>query len=202
MKVCKVCGGTEFYSKPECKTCAKRRIAEYKRKNIEKISLYQLEYRKANVDSKKQNDMQRYAINRDVRIEKMRAYYAANKKRCNSSSSAWYQNNKDRSKLISAEWRKLNPENRNNAHYKRRNLKNIGGGLSVGLAQKLMVLQKCKCVVCKCSIKNKYHLDHIMPLALGGEHADSNIQLLCPTCNYKKHAKHPIDFMQEKGFLL
>ena len=37
---------------------------------------------------------------------------------------------------------------------------------------------------------------------LGGEHDDSNIQLLCPPCNSSKQAIHPIDFMQRKGFLL
>jgi hypothetical protein len=29
-----------------------------------------------------------------------------------------------------------------------------------------------------------------------------NVQLLCPPCNLKKHAKDPIQFMQERGFLL
>jgi len=41
-----------------------------------------------------------------------------------------------------------------------------------------------------------------MPLALGGANADDNIQLLRSTCNQQKHAKHPVDFMQQKGFLL
>lgn len=45
-------------------------------------------------------------------------------------------------------------------------------------------------------------MDHIMPLALGGTNTDDNIQLLCPTCNRSKHAKHPVDFMQQRGFLL
>lgn len=35
-----------------------------------------------------------------------------------------------------------------------------------------------------------------------GSNTDDNIQLLCKTCNLSKGAKHPIDFMQSKGFLL
>ena len=41
-----------------------------------------------------------------------------------------------------------------------------------------------------------------MPLARGGKHEASNLQLLCPPCNMSKNAKHPIDFMQQRGFLL
>lgn len=45
-------------------------------------------------------------------------------------------------------------------------------------------------------------MDHIVPLALGGSNTDGNIQLLRATCNQQKHAKHPVVFMQERGFLL
>lgn len=62
--------------------------------------------------------------------------------------------------------------------------------------------QKWKCVACRKSIKLKYHVDHIMPLALGGKHERLNIQLLCPSCNLSKHKKHPVDFMQSIGYLL
>lgn len=40
-----------------------------------------------------------------------------------------------------------------------------------------------------------------MPIARGGSNTDDNVQLLCPACNLKKSAKHPVDFMQERGFL-
>ena len=76
------------------------------------------------------------------------------------------------------------------------------GRLPRGTVNLLGSLQKWKCVVCKCDIRSKYHVDHIMPLAKGGLHVPENIQLLCPTCNVQKSAKHPIDFMQQKGFLL
>ena len=49
---------------------------------------------------------------------------------------------------------------------------------------------------------NDYHLDHINPLALGGSKTDEKIQLLRATCNLQKNAKHPVDFMQSRGFLL
>lgn len=46
------------------------------------------------------------------------------------------------------------------------------------------------------------HLDHIVPVAMGGPNIDENIQLLRQRCNNQKHSKHPVDFMQQRGFLL
>lgn len=60
-----------------------------------------------------------------------------------------------------------------------------------------------RCACCRRNLgESGYHIDHVVPLALGGMHDDSNLQLLCPSCNMSKHAKHPIDFMQSRGFLL
>lgn len=42
-----------------------------------------------------------------------------------------------------------------------------------------------------------FHIDHFVPLALGGKNEDWNILLTCPTCNGRKHAKHPAQFLRE-----
>ena len=65
-----------------------------------------------------------------------------------------------------------------------------------------MVLQKGLCPCCRKPLGNDYHMDHIIPLALGGSNGDNNIQLLRSECNLEKQAKHPVDFMQSRGFLL
>jgi 5-methylcytosine-specific restriction endonuclease McrA len=63
-------------------------------------------------------------------------------------------------------------------------------------------LQKSKCACCGKSLKHSYHLDHIMPIALGGTNTDDNVQLLTPSCNLRKSAKHPDDWARENGRLL
>jgi 5-methylcytosine-specific restriction endonuclease McrA len=76
-----------------------------------------------------------------------------------------------------------------------------GGRIGVLLYDKLYVLQKGRCVVCRDAFE-KMDMDHIFPLALGGSNAEENIQLLCSLCNNRKHVKHPVDFMQANGYLL
>jgi len=81
--------------------------------------------------------------------------------------------------------------------------RNATGIVSRDIVAKLMTLQRGQCAVCRCDLrKEKTHLDHIEPLALGGAHDDKNMQLLCKPCNLSKHAKPPIEFMQSRGFLL
>lgn len=102
-----------------------------------------------------------------------------------------------------AEWRMRNPE-AVARHASNRRARKGGSGevLSPGLSEKLFELQGGRCACCGKKLGKKYHLDHIVPLALGGRNDDSNIQLLTPKCNAIKGAKDPIDYMQERGFLL
>lgn len=62
-------------------------------------------------------------------------------------------------------------------------------------------MQKGRCANCNCKL-NKYHVDHVFPLARGGSNDKYNLQILCPTCNVTKWCKDPIVFAQENGRLL
>jgi 5-methylcytosine-specific restriction endonuclease McrA len=67
---------------------------------------------------------------------------------------------------------------------------------------RLMMMQKHKCANCKKNIKARFHVDHIIPLALGGSNHKYNLQLLCPECNQAKHALDPIKWANRNGRLL
>lgn len=62
-------------------------------------------------------------------------------------------------------------------------------------------LQKNKCANCRERLTEVAHVDHIMPLALGGSNNANNLQLLCKKCNLQKAAKHPFVFAREQGML-
>lgn len=76
------------------------------------------------------------------------------------------------------------------------------GRLPRGTVKRIGEAQKWKCAICRCGVKKGYHVDHVKPLALGGEHQPKNIQLLCKPCNLRKNARDPIDYMQSLGRLL
>jgi 5-methylcytosine-specific restriction endonuclease McrA len=97
-------------------------------------------------------------------------------------------------------YRKANPHKMR--EFKARRKGRVIGRLPKGTVAKIGQLQKWRCVTCRVSIRSNYHVDHITPIARGGTHTPDNIQLLCPGCNVRKSAKDPIEFMQERGFLL
>lgn len=139
--------------------------------------------------------------------EKVRAnlakWRAENREKRKSSSAAWRAANPDKVKSWSSRYYAENKE----AHILRNNIRRArevenGGTLSRGLAERLYSMQRGKCACCGKPLGKDYHLDHIMPLALGGSNTDENMQLLRATCNRQKNAKHPVDFMQQRGFLL
>lgn len=123
------------------------------------------------------------------RVESVLAYKARNPEKVAAAARAYKEKNRD----------KINVHKQN-----RRARKNAAGGrLSHGIRAKLMTLQRGKCAECAADLKQTgSHLDHIMPLALGGAHEDANIQLLCPDCNRRKNAKDPIAWAQLNGRLL
>lgn len=101
------------------------------------------------------------------------------------------------------EWFAANPGKRVEYQQNRRAKKKAAGGsLSVGLKERLFKMQKGKCPCCQLPLGNDAHMDHIVPLSMGGSNTDENMQLLRAVCNMQKSAKHPVDFMQSRGFLL
>lgn len=101
------------------------------------------------------------------------------------------------------EYNKRNPEASRALNHKRRTrIVGSGGHHTAKDIARILERQKYRCVYCPADLKRGYHIDHIMPLALGGSNWPSNLQGLCPKCNMSKGAKHPIDFAQEKGRLL
>jgi hypothetical protein len=63
------------------------------------------------------------------------------------------------------------------------------GRLPNGTVKSIGERQQWLCVYCKCDVSQKYHVDHIVPLAKGGNHVPENIQILCPSCNVRKSSK-------------
>jgi 5-methylcytosine-specific restriction endonuclease McrA len=73
-----------------------------------------------------------------------------------------------------------------------------GGQLSKNIVQVLLTKQGGLCACCKQPLNGSFHLDHIMPLSLGGQNDDGNVQLLLPRCNLEKFTSTPEKFMARR----
>jgi hypothetical protein len=185
MKTCKQCGEVKppsDYAKgkknldghrPVCKTCTKQYAAKYRLENAEKVKRSQDEWRAKSFEQQRLYQQKHYLENKETVSARIDAW----RKKNPDIYRVWYENRRAR---------KLS----------------VGGVLTLGLSLRLFQLQKGKCACCKKPLGSNYHMDHIMPLALGGTNTNDNIQLLRARCNLQKQAKHPVDFMQQRGYLL
>lgn len=88
-------------------------------------------------------------------------------------------------------------------HRRRARISGAGGSFTAAQIDELYLRQRGRCAGIGCGVKlgTDFHRDHRIPIALGGSSDISNIQLLCPSCNLRKHAKDPIKWANENGSL-
>lgn len=219
IKFCKKCNTeTQRYVGGRCKNCHHISTRKYRTANkdseLERHSKYRVDnaakiresnakYRANNADKCRAAVAKCRATNPNYHViyrtsnkEKLRKYnavyqvlyYVLNKEKINLKNTKYRKENQDKSRVYCQ-------------NYHARKINN-GGKISADIKKRLFSMQQGKCAYCYKYLGDDYHLDHIMPLSLGGDNTDNNIQLLHSKCNLQKHAKHPVDFMQSKGYLL
>ncbi len=190
-----------------------RDIENFKRwrlDNKEKLNRQARERRKKNPDKFIVVERKYHAANKDTRNEACREYYSKNKENIIIRAKSWRQNNRDLVIKQKKRWKIKYPEIMK-TYRKRWSLKNhdkvmqyvrnrrarvlnAQGTISTEDIIKLLFRQKRKCYWCKIKLGNKYHVDHVWPLAKGGSNGPENIVIACQPCNSRKWAKSPIEF--------
>ena len=166
---CKICGnaGTAEWHKSHPEITAKQH-KQYAIKNVDKLHSYITKY------------------NFDNRV-KRRAY-----------SKEWVEQNRDKYRKTQRAWKTKNIESvRMRGRLYQAARRTGSDKQKPSFVQELMQIQGGLCVVCKVDIRNKFHLDHILPVSRGGSGEKDNLQLLCVNCNCRKSARHPDVFMKE-----
>jgi hypothetical protein len=153
--------------------------------------------------------------------ENARLYYQANRERILKTTAEWrtknpgkvrgmaakrYVEKKPAMAAVSAAWAKKNP-NKVRSYQIARRARTAGatGKFTGADVSGIFAIQRGNCAHpwCKKKLTNSaYHIDHILPLAKGGSNDRKNIQILCPPCNQKKWAVHPVDFALRNGMLV
>lgn len=188
---------------PACKQCR----AEYGRKRYIENREAVLESCRAWAKANPNRRRERYAENPERERELMRKWQADNRdknlKRMREYHKEYYAANREKVLECNREYRKNNPEKSAARVRNRRARKQASEGAHTSAdILRLLTLQRHKCAYCKACVKKDYHVDHIIALSRGGRNDASNLQILCPTCNLRKHVKCPIEFAQENGMLI
>lgn len=217
-RLCKIDGCSSRATYATLCVCKQHYQQLWRAKNAENIHSQQAQWYKEHADHCKTKSRNNYASNRE-RIsrrdkakrnqdkEKQMAFRAAaylrNKKRILAQEKERYQRKKKEISAKNIEWKRNNPEKMKAFRASYRTRKKGATGTHTGKQiLNLFALQRGRCAACKKLLPNDYHKDHVVPLSKGGENWITNIQLLCPSCNHKKHTSDQIDFMRNNGMLL
>lgn len=144
-----------------------------------------------------------WVTRKDEEFVRNREWRIANAERVKETTRAWRAKNKERFKEKGLEWARANKPRKSaylNAYRARK--RNNGGAHTFLDVEALLVAQRDRCVACRKTLSGKYHVDHIIALKNCGSNDRQNLQILCPSCNSTKSARHPIEFMQSMGWLL
>lgn len=213
MKTCTACGEqkplSDYYlekGKPraKCKDCHKataykRRDAdrdaynqwrrEYTKNNSDKINGAARQYRERHGDRINEQRRLRRAedaeyrerINRQAREAMARDEDRRQKAR--EYNRQWVAANRERLNAYSREYNKRNPDVEWNKKQRRRTAERNGKRVD---RQAIWERDGGVCRICNDPIEGPFHIDHIVPLALGGTHEPANCQLAHPACNQEK----------------
>ena len=186
-----------------CKLCEKYRLDKYYSENKEILLKKNKFYREENKEYLSERSKQYYLENKDKILYRVSNYYEENKDNYKIKFKEYIKNNKEKLSNYRKEYYKT-PKGiliKKINHQKRRlQLRNIEGEYNANDILNLFESQNYKCIYCEGSLessgKNKYHIDHIIPICRGGTNWISNIQLLCPHCNCSKHDKTHEEFLE------
>lgn len=132
-------------------------------------------------------------------------YSKANRCKERARCKSWRESNKDKYKESQRNWEKNNGEKRRlMASHRRAAIAKAGGVYTIDQIHEMLINQNYICADqhCESSLRDGYHIDHIVPLCKGGSNYISNIQCLCQRCNTSKGGKMPSEWEEYKAKVL
>ena len=149
--------------------------AAYYAANRDKVAAMHRRWDTANPDKVAAYCAAYYAANRDKVAERQARYRAANRDKRAAYNRRWYAANRDKAAAKSRRRRARKAAAVPQRWRKREDV------------------PETLCYWCGVDLNDApQHLDHIMPISLGGPATPSNEAMTCPPCNLQKSDKHPL----------
>lgn len=127
---------------------------------------------------------------------------AKSRKRFAKERKIWERANPEKVKALKKEYRLANMDRwRSYIRNRRARLAGASGTHDHNDIQHLRVRQNDRCAHCSVDLHGCGDVDHKTPLIRGGSNWPHNLQLLCGTCNRRKHAKDPVEHARAIGLL-
>lgn len=230
MKICAKCKvekpTTEFSKRPAssdgfrsyCKACdadyhaanrqkISERNARWRAENRESILAKKAEYRAANKAKISESESRHYQKNRAAINARQAIYSLVNRDARLEAGAAYRERNREILRAKQTQYAIKNPEKcAELARNRRARKRNAEGRHTAVDVLRIFEHQRGLCANCHSRLfksgKQKFHVDHINPLARGGSNWPSSLQCLCPSCNMAKKAKDPFQWANENGRLI
>jgi hypothetical protein len=150
---------------------------------------------RAKSDRRKASRKAYYKLHHDEALSYAKQWYRDNAIRARAKTKRYYEENRELRIEAVKRWMKAHPLVQR-LHYQRRRLKiaESCGQLNRHDIDLQYKNQKGRCWWCNIKLREKYHLDHCVPLSRGGLHDRRNIVISCPKCNLTKGNKLPYEF--------
>jgi hypothetical protein len=135
-----------------------------------------------------------YSRNKDAILEKSRAYNQENRELVAERLRRYYDKNRDRILDYHADYRRSNREKVYSDIYKRKAKK----ACAVPQRWRTSECPDNTCYWCGTTEADEWHIEHVMPISLGGPAEAYNEVVACSTCNLTKNNKHPLVWIAEQ----
>lgn len=174
-------------------------------KHREKRNAESLAYRWANIDRSRERDRQWHARQKAENPEwyaqqraRARERYRSDpayREQVKAQSAQRYAANRPAALAYAEAWRKANPDKLRQYNRVRRHALRAAGRFTRQDIERLLVSQRGVCWWCPASIAFAYEVDHKVPVSRGGTNDVGNLCLACRSCNNKKRARLPHEWV-------
>jgi len=136
-----------------------------------------------------------HAAHREEKAEYDRSYRAAHREERAKTNREWRTEHREEDRRAKRKWNANHPEKCAALERTRRARKRGNGGRHTAADIRAQYQrQKGRCYYCGRKVDDNYHVDHVVPLALGGSNGPENLVIACAHCNDSKGARHPMEF--------